>query len=50
MVIYMRYRCLFEYQIILLYAVAYATQTDVGGYRYGGWGWVKMIIWIKVEN
>ena len=36
MVIYMRYRCLFRRQIMLLYAVAYATQTGVGGYRYGG--------------
>lgn len=36
MVIYMRYRCLFRCHIMLLYAVAYATQTSVGGYRYGG--------------
>lgn len=35
MVIYVRYRCLFRCQIILVYAVAYATQTGVGGYRYG---------------
>ena len=34
MVIYMRYRCLFRCQIMLLYAVAYATQIGVGGYRY----------------
>lgn len=36
MVIYMRYRCLFRCRIILLYAVAYATQIGVGDYRYGG--------------
>lgn len=36
MIIYMRYRCLFEHQIMLLYAVAYAIQIGVGGYRYGG--------------
>lgn len=36
MVIYMRYRCLFRCHIMLLYAVAYATQTGVGDYRYGG--------------
>lgn len=36
MVIYMRYRWLFKCHIMLVYAVAYATQTGVGGYRYGG--------------
>ena len=36
MVIYMRYRWLFGCQIMLLYAVAYAIQIGVGGYRYGG--------------
>lgn len=36
MVIYMRYRCLFRCHIMLLYAVACATQTGVGDYRYGG--------------
>nr|DAX45525.1 MAG TPA: hypothetical protein [Crassvirales sp.] len=36
MVIYMRYRCLFRCYITMLYAVAYTTQTSVGGYRYGG--------------
>lgn len=35
MVIYMRYRCLFGCHIMLLYAVAYATQIGVGDYRYG---------------
>lgn len=35
MVIYMRYRWLFKCHIMLLYAVAYATQISVGGYRYG---------------
>lgn len=35
-IIYMRYRCLFRCPIMLLYAVAYATQTGVGDYRYGG--------------
>lgn len=35
MIIYMRYRCLFEYQIMLLYAVAYAIQIGIGDYRYG---------------
>ena len=34
MVIYMRYRCLFRCHIMLLYAVAYATQIIVGDYRY----------------
>lgn len=35
MIIYMRYRWLFRCHIMLLYAVAYAMQTGVGGYRYG---------------
>lgn len=35
MVIYMRYRWLFGCHIMLLYAVAYATQIVVGDYRYG---------------
>ena len=35
-VIYMRYRWLFGCHIMLLYAVAYATQIGVGDYRYGG--------------
>lgn len=34
MIIYMRYRWLFKCHIMLLYAVAYATQTGVGDYRY----------------